>query len=115
MLLGIDTELGGCVTTVTSRSARPVLLSKSFEVASTINFALPSCNCGVVLTPAVKFQRSVGRARRLRHLEDLIPSAILLDERLQPANATRIAYVNRDGSGLAQGGDCRWEFDDRGR
>src|SRR5271157_4091806 len=52
---------------------------------------------------------TVGRLRRLRHLEDLVPSTILLDERLQPANATRIAYVNSDGSGLAQGGKCKWE------
>src|SRR5271169_2372351 len=48
--------IGGCVTTVRSRSARPVFLSRSFEVASTINFALPACNWGVDLTPAVKLQ-----------------------------------------------------------
>ena len=48
-------------------------LSKQVEVASTINFAFPS----------------------------LIPSTILLDERLQPANATRIAHVSGDGGGMA--------------
>jgi hypothetical protein len=39
---------------VISRSALPLLRIKSFEVASTINFALPACNCGVDFTPAMK-------------------------------------------------------------
>jgi hypothetical protein len=54
---------------------------------------------------------SVGQLRRLRHRKDLVPGTILLDERLQPANATRIAYVNSDGSGLAQGNDSRRDLD----
>ena len=61
-------------------------LSKQVEVASTINFAFPS----------------------------LIPSTILLDARLQPANATRIAHVSGDGSGMAKGSDCGRKIHDSG-
>jgi len=56
---------------------------------------------------------TVRRLRRLRHRKDLVASAILLDERLQPANATGIAYVKSDGSGLAQGNDRRREVNNR--
>ena len=51
---------GGFVTTVISRSARPVFRSRSLEVASAISFALPACNSGVFLIPAVKVQAASG-------------------------------------------------------
>jgi hypothetical protein len=44
----------------------------------------------------------------------LVPSTILLDERLQLANATRIADVSGDGSGLTKGGDYGRKVHDRG-
>jgi hypothetical protein len=42
----------------------------------------------------------------------LVPNAVLLDERVDAANAAWIAYVDGEGSGLAKGGDRRRKFYD---
>ncbi len=44
------------VMTVTSRSARALRPSRSFDAASTMSFAAPSLSWGVALTPVVKVQ-----------------------------------------------------------
>ncbi len=92
--------LGGCVTTVTSRSARPVFRNKSSDVASTMSFALPACNCGVVFTPAVKLS-CLGSLRFFRR-EDRIPRAILLNKGAHTAHSARIMHLHSDRSRLAE-------------
>jgi hypothetical protein len=47
----------------------------------------------------------------LRGLPNAILDAILLDKGFQFANAVRIAHVDSDGGGLAEGGDWRWQVD----
>ena len=44
-------------------------------------------------------------AQRLRGLPNAIPDAVLLDERREPTDAMRIAYMDGNGGGLTQGGD----------
>jgi len=99
VLVRIDSDDGRSRHHRHSRSQCAVFRSKPFEVASTINFALPSVELRRGVDASREVPCAVRHARRLRDLPDEIPGAVLLDKRCQAANTTRIANVDGDGSG----------------
>ena len=62
----------------------------------------------MALTPAVKFQVLSVTCEGCAASQTRIPGAVLFDKRREATNAMRIAYVDGNGSGLAEGGDWRW-------
>ena len=102
------------MTTITSRSTRPVFRSRSFEVASTISFALPACKLRRRLHARGKAHRGVSRFLRLIRREGLVARPVLLNKCPHAAHAARIMHLHHHRRRLANSRYRRWKSDNRG-